>query len=60
MFDSERNKQHQRVLCKGNRKLRKEKIQQIAVRNEASIQKPFSPNTHDYRNTKMTEILMMI
>ena len=53
MFDSERNKQHQRVLCNEIRRLPNETIKQLAVR------KAFSLNTHDYKNTKMTEILMM-
>ena len=54
MFDSERNKQHQRVLCNEIRRLPNETIKQLAVRLAA-----YSLNTHDYKNTKMTEILMM-
>ena len=59
MFDSERNKQHQRVLCNETRRLPNETIKQLAVRIETLVQKAYSLNTHDYKNTKMTEILMM-
>ena len=59
MFDSERNKQHQRVLCHEIRRLPNEKIKQLAVRIETLVRKVYSLNTHDYKNTKMTEILMM-
>ena len=51
MFESERNKQHQRVLCN--------EIRRLLVRIETLVQKAYSLNTHDYKNTKMTEILMM-
>ena len=59
MFDSERNKQHQKVLCNEIRRLPKETIKQLAVRIETLVQKAYSLNTHDYKNTNMTEILMM-
>ena len=59
MFDSERNNQHQRVLCNGIRRLPNETIKQLAVRIGKLVQKAYSLNTHDYKNTKMTEILMM-
>ena len=59
MFDSERNKQHQRVLCNEIRRLPNETIKQLAVRIETLVRKTYSLNTHDYKNTKMTEILMM-
>ena len=59
MFDSERNKQNQRVLCNEIRRLPNETIKQLAVGIEALVQKAYSLNTHDYKNTKMTEILMM-
>ena len=59
MFDSERNKQHQRVLCNKIRRLPNETIKQLAVRIETLNRKAYSLNTHDYKNTKMTEILMM-
>ena len=52
MFDSERNKQHQRVLCNQFRRLPNETIKHL-------VRKAYSLNTHDYKNTKMTEILMM-
>ena len=59
MFDSERNKQHQRVLCNENCRLPNEAIKQLAVRIGTLVRKAYSLNTHDYKNTKMTEILMM-
>ena len=58
-FDSERNKQHQRDLCNEIHKLPNETIKQLAVRIEKLVRKAYSLNTHDYKNTKMTEILMM-
>ena len=39
MFDSERNKQHQRVLCNEIRRLPNETIKQFAVRIETLVQK---------------------
>ena len=59
MFDSERNKQHQRVLRNEIRRLPNETINQLAVRIETLVRKAFSFNTHDNKKTKMTEILMM-
>ena len=59
MFDSERNKQHQRVLCNKTRRLPNETIEQLAVRRETLVGKTYSLKTHDYSNTKMTETLMM-
>ena len=59
MFDSERNKQHQRVLCNEIRRLPNETIKQLAVRIGKLVRKAYSLNTLDYKNTKMTEILMM-
>ena len=59
MFDSERNKQHQRVLCDEICRLPNETIKQLAVSIETLVRKPYSHNTHDYKNTKMNEILMM-
>ena len=59
MFDSERNKQQQRVLCNEIRRLPNETIKQLAVRIETLVRKAYSLNTHDYKNTKMTGILMM-
>ena len=47
MFDSERNKQHQRVLCNEIRKLPNETIKQLAVRIETLVRKAYSLNTHD-------------
>ena len=58
-FDSERNKQHQRVLCNEIRILPHETIKQLAVIIETLFRKAYSLNTHDYKNTKMTEILRM-
>ena len=59
IFDSKRNKQHQRVLCNEIRRLPKETIKQLAVRIETLVRKAYSLNTHDYKNTKMTEFLIM-
>ena len=59
MFDSERNKQLQRILCNEIRRIPNETIKQLAVRIKTLVRKAYSPNTHDYKNTKMTEILMM-
>ena len=59
MFDSETNKQHQRVLCNEIRRLLNEKIKQLAVRIETLVRKAYSFNTHDYKNTKMTELLIV-
>ena len=59
MFDSERSKQNQKIQCNEIRRLPKETIMQLAVRNETLVRKAFSLNTHDYKNTKMTEVLMM-
>ena len=59
MFDSERNKQHQRVLSIEICRLPNKTIKQLAVRIETLVRKTYSLNTHDYKNTKMTEILMM-
>ena len=58
-FDSERNKQHRRVLCNENCRLPNETIKQLAVRFETLVLKAYSLNTHDYKSTKATEILMM-
>ena len=54
MFDSEKNKQHQRVLCNKIRRLPNETIKQLAVRIETLVRKAYS-----LKNTKMTEILRM-
>ena len=59
MFNSERNKHHQRVLCNETRRLPNETIKQLAVRMETLVRKTDSLNKHDYKNTKRTEILMM-
>ena len=53
MFDSER------VLYNEIRILPNETSKQLAVRIETLGRKAYSVNTHDYKNTKMTEILMM-
>ena len=59
MFDSERNKRHQRVLCNEVRRLPNETIKQLAVRIETLVRKAYSLNTHNYKNKKMTEFLMI-
>ena len=58
-FDSERKKQHQRTLCNEFRRLPKEPIRQLAVRIKTLVRKAYSPSTHDFKNTKMAEILVM-
>ena len=57
MFDCERNKQHQRGLCNEIRRFPNETINQFAVRIETLLSKALSLNTHDYKNSKMTEML---
>ena len=42
MFDSERNKQHQRVLCNEIRRLPNKTIKQLAVRIETLVRKAYS------------------
>ena len=59
LFDSERNKQHQRVLCYEIRRLPNKTIKQLAVRIETLVRKAYTLNTHDSKNTKLTEILLM-
>ena len=59
MFDCERNKQHQRVICNEIRRLPNETIKQLAVRTETLVRKAYSLNTHDFKNTKLTEKFMM-
>ena len=50
-FDSERNKQHQRVLYNEIRRLPNETIKQLAVTIETLVRKEYSLNTKDYKNT---------
>ena len=59
MFDSERNKQHQKVLCNEVCRLPNETMKQFAVRIETLVRNAYSLNFHDDKNTKMTENLMM-
>ena len=59
MFHSERNKQHQRGLCNETRRLPNETIKQLAVKIEILVRKAYSLSTHEYKITKLTEILMM-
>ena len=49
MFDSERNKQHQRVLCNEIRRLPNATIKKLAVRIETLVRKAYSLNRHDYK-----------
>ena len=49
IFDSERNKQHQRVLCIEVHRLPNETTKQLAVRKETLVRKTNSINTHDYK-----------
>ena len=59
MFGSERNKQHQRVVCNEIHRNPNETIKQLAVTIKTLVRKAYSPYTHDYKNTKMIEILRM-
>ena len=59
MFDSERNKRHQRVLCNEIPILPNETIKELAVRIETLVRKAYSLKTHDYKNTKLTKISLM-
>ena len=59
MFDSERNKQHQKVLCNEIGRLPNDTIKKLAVRVETLVRKAYSLDTHDYKNPKMTEILII-
>ena len=59
MIDSERNKQYQRIFCNEIRRLPNETFKQLAVRIETKVRKAYSLNTHDYKNAKVTETLMM-
>ena len=45
IFDSERNKQHQSILCNELRRLSNETIKQLAVRIETLVRKVYSLNT---------------
>ena len=53
MFNSEQNKQNQRVSCKDISRLPNEINKSVTVIIEILVQ--YSFNTHDYKNTKMTE-----
>ena len=48
-----------KFLCNEICRLPNETIKQLAVGIETLVRKAYSLNTHDYKNTKMTEILMM-
>ena len=52
VFDSERNKQHQRVLCNEILRLQNKTIKQLAVLIETLVRKAYSFITHDYKNNK--------
>ena len=52
IFDSERNKQHQRVLCNKIHGLPNETIKQLAARIETLVRKAYSLSIHDYKKTK--------
>ena len=52
-FDSERNKQHQKVLCNESCRLPIETIKQIAVRNKTLVRTTYSFNPYDYKNMKV-------
>ena len=59
MILKKKNKQHQRVLCNVIRRLPNETIKQLAVRIETLVRKAYSLKTHDYKNTKMTDIMTL-
>ena len=59
MFKPEEISKHQRILCNENCRLPYETMKQLAVRIETLVRKAYSLNSHDYKNIKMTEILMM-
>ena len=42
IFDSERNKQHQKVLCNEIRRIPNETLKQLAVRIETLVRKAYS------------------
>ena len=45
MFNSEKNKQHEKVLCNKFRRLPNETIKQLAVRIKTLVRKAYSLNT---------------
>ena len=53
MFNSEKNIQHEKVLCKIFRRLPNETIKQLAIRIKTLVRKAYLLNTHDYKNTKL-------
>ena len=59
LFDSKGIKQHQKVLCNNIRRLPKKTTKQLAVKIEVLVREAYSFKTHDYKNTKMTEVLML-
>ena len=58
MFDSEQNKEHQKTLCNEVRKLSNETKKQRAIRIETLVGDPYSLNTKDFKNIKMTMITL--
>ena len=59
LLDSERNRQPQKVLCNDFRRLPSETIKQLAIRIETLVRKAYSLNTNFYKNTKLTETLIL-
>ena len=55
MFDSERNKHYQRILCNEIRKISNETITQLALRIETLVRKPYLIKMRDYKNSTMTK-----
>ena len=55
----QKKKLHQRVFCNEIGRLPNDTFKQLAVRIETLVRKSYSLNTYDFKNTKMTEILMM-
>ena len=52
-------KQHQRALMQAIRRVPNETIEQLPVRTKILVPKLFSLNKHNYKKTKMKEILLM-
>ena len=59
IFDSKRNKQHQRILCNKICRIPNETIKQPTVRIEILVRKLYSLNTNDHKKTKITKFLMI-
>ena len=56
VFDSERNKQHQRIVCNEFHRIPNETIKHFSVRVETLVRKAYLLNADGYKITKMTEL----